>query len=548
LFCRAILKSGNSLVNFFEDLFDTQSFSVFQEFLTFADHLQGSKIIGAMNIFASIGDVALALDDSESDLTQAFALDAFEKLSARGPDGIVSIADNILSFTPESIGLSRVAKGRVDGRRVDGKLSDKGKRSVISTGLLPSLYIFPESVKKAGESLGRERQMQAFQDKFALHKNENQLRAMIANKSRFTQDEVANVERHLDSEYMPFYFHDLRTNEIIAFHAFLKGLSDSYSPRWEETQAYGRIDSVMTYSSTTRSINVQFVVAAMSTDDFSEMWWKINKLLTLVYPQWSEGRAVQSEGQQFVQPFSQIPTASPLIRLRLGDLFRSNYSKFALARLFGLGTDKFNVANREDELFASDGDVTSNTTSPRPQPRSDVIEPGDRVAVTTRTTTVSAPRSSGIVISVSPQPTDPSKNNYVVEIARGERITLQQDQIGLLRKANEECRVNRVKHSKQAVAQKAAENFFKLDNNAIFRAFDSVKGKGLAGVITGLSFDWFDANWEIDKDLGKAPQWCTITLDFQPIHDIAPGLDSAGFNRAPVYNVGAHVKGLVGDE
>ena len=29
-----------------------------------------------------------------------------------------------------------------------------------------------------------------------------------------------------------------------------------------------------------------------------------------------------------------------------------------------------------------------------------------------------------------------------------------------------------------------------------------------------------------------------MSINFSPIHDIAPGLDSNGFNRAPVYNVG----------
>src|SRR6185503_18747411 len=36
-------------------------------------------------------------------------------------------------------------------------------------------------------------------------------------------------EAQLDSEYMPFYFHDLRTNEIISFHAFLSTLTDDYN-------------------------------------------------------------------------------------------------------------------------------------------------------------------------------------------------------------------------------------------------------------------------------------------------------------------------------
>jgi hypothetical protein len=34
-------------------------------------------------------------------------------------------------------------------------------------------------------------------------------------------------------------------------------------------------------------------------------------------------------------------------------------------------------------------------------------------------------------------------------------------------------------------------------------------------------------------------------MSFEPIHDIAPGLDHEGFNRAPIYPVGRIVNGLV---
>src|SRR5205814_7925206 len=95
---------------------------------------------------------------------------------------------------------------------------------------------------------------------------------------------------------------------------------------------------------THRKINMSFAVAATSKQDFDEMWLKVNKLITLVYPQWSAGTRLDTpDGQSFIQPFTQIPTASPLIRIRLGDVIRSNYSRFNLARLFGLGTDNFNV-------------------------------------------------------------------------------------------------------------------------------------------------------------------------------------------------------------
>lgn len=161
---------------------------------------------------------------------------------------------------------------------------------------------------------------------------------------RLDPEEVKIFENRLNAEWMPFYFQDIRTNDYIAFHAFLTSLDDSYQADYTSTSAYGRGDDIRIYSKTTRSIVLKFIVAATSENDLSEMYWKINRLVALVYPQWSRGRAVISgEGAnatKFIQPFSQIPTASPLVRLRVADVLTSNYSKFNLMRLFGIGEDE----------------------------------------------------------------------------------------------------------------------------------------------------------------------------------------------------------------
>ena len=40
---------------------------------------------------------------------------------------------------------------------------------------------------------------------------------------------------------------------------------------------------------------------------------------------------------------------------------------------------------------------------------------------------------------------------------------------------------------------------------------------------------------------------CTISFKMSVIHDIPPGLDHTGFNRAPIYNVGEIMKNVSGD-
>ena len=83
--------------------------------------------------------------------------------------------------------------------------------------------------------------------------------------------------------------------------------------------------------------------------------------------------------------------------------------------------------------------------------------------------------------------------------------------------------------------------FFSADNNAIVRSFESTRGRGLAGVITSMNFDWSEATWATDGDR-KAPKMCTVAMQFNPIHDITPGLDADGFTRAPVYPAGNVMK------
>lgn len=163
------------------------------------------------------------------------------------------------------------------------------------------------------------------------------------NIKRFDKETVTIIEKHLEAEYMPFYFHDIRTNEIISFHAFLDSITDNFNPEYTSTSGYGRIDDVKHYIKTTRNINLTFNVVAMNSRDYDEMWYKINKIVSLVYPQWSQGipsNAKKADGtkimpENFRFPFTQVPTASPLIRLRVGDVLKTNFSQSSFSRLHG---------------------------------------------------------------------------------------------------------------------------------------------------------------------------------------------------------------------
>lgn len=162
--------------------------------------------------------------------------------------------------------------------------------------------------------------------------------------SRISAEQVKDWEGQLEADYMPFYFHDLRTNEIMSFHAFLENATEDFSVEYSAQEGYGRMDKVQIYKGTTRNISVDFKMIATNAESHDDMWYKINRLAMMIYPQWTQGRKLDVGNLKFIQPFSQIPGATPVIRLRLGDLFKSNYSKMAVARLFGTTTrENYNV-------------------------------------------------------------------------------------------------------------------------------------------------------------------------------------------------------------
>jgi hypothetical protein len=89
-------------------------------------------------------------------------------------------------------------------------------------------------------------------------------------------------------------------------------------------------------------------------------------------------------------------------------------------------------------------------------------------------------------------------------------------------------------------------HFMDKATNPFTRGFETTKGRGLAGVIKGITFNWLDFPWETDYG-ARAPMGVKINFNFDVIHDIPPGLDHSGYNKAPLYNVGDIMRNVAGD-
>lgn len=586
-----------------------------------------SKVVGFMNVLANIGDIAISLE--ENNLLRS--------------DGSVIGSDSIIADTIESDSgggsilnpASLVYRNRLSNEATQEVMQIAGGKNHLAWGAstTPSKYILPNSIIVGADDLGGAGTGRSLVAKLSTERGFEEAEA------RISPDMVTAMEDELDASYVPFYFHDLRTNEIVSFHAFLTEMTDGFTAEYGETSGYGRIGKVYTYKNTDRSISLGFIVAATNDTDFQRMWWKINKLITTVYPQYTAGRALKYQGEKFIQPFSQLPSASPLVRIRLGDVWKSNYSKFGLARLFGLGQgqDKFALnqgtinserqsiqayRNTLDEVrrrmagndfsvnerfyfqysapaaqgrqarrvqpgmpFGAPEDsyvlhqvpVEGVTGTPTPSPRGSSQRPESQPLTSGRyllrvvektsgnsgTVSVASAPSSGepqassnttlYKVQIDDSPSGTRSTQYYIRLPnatdsqavvppQAAMVTLYDPDIEAAARSRTAASgsVDGTSQEQQNTTS-LVQNFFNSsgeNSNPVFKAFESTKGKGLAGFIKAIKFDWNESVWSVDGYNGKAPTMLKVAIDFAPIHDIAPGLDNNGFNTGPVYRVG----------
>lgn len=390
------------------------------------------------------------------------------------------------------------------------------------------------------------------------------------NNYRLSPALAKEIEDKINSEYMPFSFHDVRTNEVIGFHAFIESMSDSFSANYDSTEAFGRVESIKTYKSTNRKISIGFYLVSTGQSDFDEMWRRINKLTTLLYPQFTAGRQLTTEGVTFTQPFTQLPGASPLVRIRLGDVFHSNYTRFALARLFGFGSEGTNLGGGDlaSKLIGSmsgstiNQQVVDNILSDKSIPTNAVfkISPGNYSSTDGSFTirnndpyfpiyvakTIDGGKTFSISIAaesdIGPNESKKYEDLYNSDVASVDyklktlKFIIPKTSLDPSTYANQKLIgvINPIDLTQE-------QNFFKPENNVYVKYFEKNTGRGLAGYIESMNFDWYsNVTWETER--AKAPKMCKVSIDFSPIHDIAPGIDHMGYNRAPIYPVGGYMK------
>jgi hypothetical protein len=580
---RSIVRSAVAIVLAFKDLVDLFAtgnvVSAIEQIFEILYIIKKSRFIASLNIFGQLGDtfsVSTNIDGLSNENKTIEGLDAGLKISET--DGL-----------SDDYPMASYRKSRLGDGNTTLKLAWASNRT-------PDVFLVNKIsfALTADPSLGSGRLLTndpLQKTRFAmLDSSKLSSGARIPTKSREALEEKFN------SEYVPFYFHDLRTNELLGFHAFLTNLTDDYSTAYDSTEGFGRVDPIKVYKSTNRKISLGFIIAALDDHDFDSMWLKINKLTTLLYPQYTEGRRLTLDdgNNSFIKPFTQQIGASPMVRLRIGNVITSNYSKFNLAGVFGLNTAGTKLNGATNDTLYKGVEKLKNAKSSQKYQKDWTYKLAPKKYALASDTNIEIIRALGsqfdakkyreheVKIIVPPQTERPDAN-VIVEISlpipsnNPEVIDLDDPEDPsnapdpdnspstwtkeefYLRLSQVECvcRISDLEMTPETY-KKFSQEFFETDSmyldevknfmnddlqessNVIAKSFRSAGGKGLAGFIESMNFDWLNqTTWDISKDR-KAPKMCKVTMQFSPIHDISPGLDSNGYNRAPIYPIGPY--------
>jgi len=135
------------------------------------------------------------------------------------------------------------------------------------------------------------------------------------NKGKETDEHLHRLEG--EKHGAPFYFKDLRDDNVIIFRGWIEGLSENISPSWTEENYIGRSESAFIYERATRDISFTLKLFAQTQVELRYIYKKLNRLSSLCYPEYKKDINLNSKTR--MKP--------PLTKFRLGELFGNEHSE-----------------------------------------------------------------------------------------------------------------------------------------------------------------------------------------------------------------------------
>ena len=110
-------------------------------------------------------------------------------------------------------------------------------------------------------------------------------------------------------------FQNIRNDQDVFFKAFITAFNETYSPNFNATEVFGRVDPIQQYKGTTRNITLAWKLPAASESEAYENLGRVQKLLQMLYPSYLslDNALTLSE--------------APLVRLKVMNLLTSEPNK-----------------------------------------------------------------------------------------------------------------------------------------------------------------------------------------------------------------------------
>lgn len=104
----------------------------------------------------------------------------------------------------------------------------------------------------------------------------------------------------------PFTIHitHVPTGESLRFEPYLDSFSDNYKSEWKSETVLGRMDSISTFTRTSRVISLDFTVVSSTLDDACHRYQQSKKLSNFLYPVYKTIKLAKSN-KNVVNPLPQ---------------------------------------------------------------------------------------------------------------------------------------------------------------------------------------------------------------------------------------------------
>jgi hypothetical protein len=132
--------------------------------------------------------------------------------------------------------------------------------------------------------------------------------SLQANGLRDSTNDNLNLVRSTPTQIS---FQHVATGKTVFFAAFLKGFTETFAPSYSSEDVFGRMDPIMMFQKTTRTISLSWQVPAYSAEESELNLSRLSSLAQFMYPTYKN----KGDATLLAKP--------PLLRIRFGNLIQN---------------------------------------------------------------------------------------------------------------------------------------------------------------------------------------------------------------------------------